>query len=554
MSISKRKCNVFVTKVIAIASAVAMSASVAAVIPKTQAQAATSNSTLVWSDEFNGNSIDSSKWTCETGTGSWGWGNNEQQYYTDRSKNVSVHDGALHITALKESYNGSAYTSARLKTENKFYFKYGHVEARIALPSGSGIWPAFWALGQDVGTVGWPKCGEIDILEAINDENKVYGTTHWDNNGHANYGNSSSAFDITKYHIYTLDWDDQYIRMFVDGKKYHEIYIGGNSGGTDELHKSQFLLLNVAVGGEWPGYNIDNSKFPHTMKVDYIRVYQDKKNYTATSKNPVDSGTTSSSVQTYEAEKATVAGGAEIMTKQVASGDKIVGNIGGDGKTNGKVTFRVTAPDAGTYNLKIYYLLKGNRNFYVTVNNGENVKAECSGTNWNAVKSKTIQVYLNKGSNTIRLDNGAVDEWAPNLDKIELTKAAAASYVYEAEKATVAGGAEVVTKDIASGDKIVGNIGGDGKTNGKVTFRVNVSAGGTYYLDIYYLLKGNRNFYCTVNGGSSVKVACSGDNWNKVVKKTIEVKLNNGSNTIRLDNGAVDEWAPNLDKIELRKK
>lgn len=287
----------------------------------------------------------------------------------------------MHITALKESYNGSAYTSARLKTENKFYFKYGHVEARIALPSGSGIWPAFWALGQDVGTVGWPK-----------------------------------------YHIYTLDWDDQYIRMFVDGKKYHEIYIGGNSGGTDELHKSQFLLLNVAVGGEWPGYNIDNSKFPHTMKVDYIRVYQDKKNYTATSKNPVDSGTTSSSVLTYEAEKATVAGGAEIMTKQVASGDKMVGNIGGNGKTNGKVTFQVNVSAGGTYYLDIYYLLKGDRNFYCTVNGGNSVKVACSGDNWNKVVKKTIEVKLNNGSNTIRLDNGAVDEWAPNLDKIELRK------------------------------------------------------------------------------------------------------------------------------------
>lgn len=126
--------------------------------------------------------------------------------------------------------------------------------------------------------------------------------------------------------------------------------------------------------------------------------------------------------------------------------------------------------------------------------------------------------------------------------------------VYEAEDGNVAGGAEVVDKEIASGNQIVGNIGGDGKANGKVTFNVNVSASGTYYLDIYYLLKGDRNFYCTVNSGDAVKVACSGDNWNRVLTKTIEVQLNSGNNTIRLDNGAVDEWAPNLDKIELRKK
>lgn len=423
MSKLGRKGRCFLVKATAVVSTIAMCSTMLAVTPKMEVKAAaTSKSTLVWSDEFNGNSIDSSKWTLETGTGSWGWGNNEQQYYTNRSKNVSVHDGALHITALKESYNGSDYTSARLKTQDKFYFKYGHVEARLAIPSGDGMWPAFWALGQDINSVGWPKCGEIDIMEAINDENKVYGTTHWDNNGHVNYGNSSSTFDITKYHVYTLDWDDQYIRMYVDGKKYNEIYIGGNSGSTDELHKSMFLLLNVAVGGEWPGYNIDNGQFPQTMKVDYIRVYQDNLNYTSKSKNPVDSGSTSSATLTYEAEKAKVAGGAKVVSKGVASGDKIVGDIGGNGKKNGKVTFTVNAPSAGNYELTIHYLLKGNRNFYLTVNNGDAKKISCSGSNWNKVVKKTVTVTLKKGSNTIKLDNGAVDEWAPNLDKITLKK------------------------------------------------------------------------------------------------------------------------------------
>lgn len=265
-----------------------MSVSVATTNVLNAEAAATSNSTLVWSDEFNGNSLDTSKWTCEIGNGSSGWGNNELQYYTDRAENVSVYDGALHITARNESYNGYNYTSARLKTESKFYFKYGHVEARLAIPSGQGIWPAFWTLGQDIGSVGWPSCGEIDIMEAINAENKVYGTTHWNAGGHVNYGNSSGVFDITQYHVYTLDWDDQYIRMYVDGTKYNEIYIGNNTGDTDELHKAQFLLLNVAVGGNWPGFSVDNSKFPQTMLVDYVRVYQDNLNYVSTSGNSVD--------------------------------------------------------------------------------------------------------------------------------------------------------------------------------------------------------------------------------------------------------------------------
>ncbi|WP_051226672.1 RICIN domain-containing protein [Butyrivibrio sp. MC2013] len=260
-------------------------------VPAVEAEAASSSSTLVWSDEFNSGSLDTSKWTCEIGNGSGGWGNNELEYYTDRSENVAVRDGSLVITARKENYNGYNYTSARLKTQDKFRFTYGHVEARIALPSGNGIWPAFWMLGQNIGSVGWPRCGEIDIIEAINAENKVYGTCHWDSNGHAEYGNSSGTFDITQFHNYTLDWDDQYIRMYVDGNRYHEIYIGGNAGNTEELHQEQFLLLNVAVGGNWPGFNIDNSRFPQQMKVDYIRVYQDRPNFTSTSPNPVDGNT-----------------------------------------------------------------------------------------------------------------------------------------------------------------------------------------------------------------------------------------------------------------------
>ncbi|MCR5254451.1 MAG: family 16 glycosylhydrolase [Acetatifactor sp.] len=276
-------------KVVAAVSAVAMCACAVLApmgVGSFTSHAATSSSTLVWSDEFDGNSLDTNKWTAEIGNGSGGWGNNELEYYTDRNSNVSVENGVLTITARKENYNGYNYTSARLKTQDKFYFTYGHVEARIALPSGSGIWPAFWCLGQNIGSQGWPKCGEIDIIEAINAENRVYGTCHWDSNGHAEYGNSSAYFDITQFHNYVMDWDDQYIRMYVDGVKYHEIYIGGNAGNTEEFHNGMFFLLNVAVGGNWPGFNIDNNMFPKTMKVDYIRVYQDNLNYHSNTPRP----------------------------------------------------------------------------------------------------------------------------------------------------------------------------------------------------------------------------------------------------------------------------
>ena len=237
-----------------------------------------SESPYFWSDEFD--ALDTTKWTFEIGTGSSGWGNNEWEYYTDRSENAYVQDGILHIRANKESYEGSGYTSARMITKGKFTFTYGTVEARIALPVGKGIWPAFWMLGENIDRVSWPACGEIDIIEAVNSENIVYGTNHWSYNGdHAQYGNNtgdyygtSKKMDITEFHTYKFTWDKELITMYVDDFKYHEISIKDNAGGTDAFHKPFFFILNVAVGGNWPKFDIDDSQFPNEMLVDYIRV------------------------------------------------------------------------------------------------------------------------------------------------------------------------------------------------------------------------------------------------------------------------------------------
>ena len=234
----------------------------------------------LWHDEFDGETIDTSKWTFEIGTGASGWGNNEWEYYTDRKENAYVKDGVLHIRAQKEDYEGQKYTSARMLTKGKFAFKYGTVEARIALPTGKGIWPAFWMLGENFDTVGWPACGEIDIIEAVNSENKIYGTNHWANGSeYATYGNNTGDYrnqkfelDITQFHTYKFTWDEKYIRMFVDDFMYHEILIEGNEGDTEEFHKPFFFLLNVAVAGNWPGFEVDDSQFPNEMLVDYIRV------------------------------------------------------------------------------------------------------------------------------------------------------------------------------------------------------------------------------------------------------------------------------------------
>ncbi|OQP61755.1 carbohydrate-binding protein [Niastella vici] len=237
-----------------------------------QKNAEAQNWQLVWQDEFT-NGI-SSDWVFETGNGSGGWGNNELEYY--RAENATVENGQLVITAKNESYGGYNYTSARMKTQGKKSWKFGKIEARIKMPAFSGIWPAFWMLGDNISSVGWPSCGELDIMEHINSENINYGTAHWsDPNGqHASYGGNTGV-TVTDYHVYSIEWDTNYIRWFVDGVKYHEIYIGGGINGTSEFQNNFFILLNMAVGGNWPGFNIDNGGFPAKMYVDYVRVYQD---------------------------------------------------------------------------------------------------------------------------------------------------------------------------------------------------------------------------------------------------------------------------------------
>jgi beta-glucanase (GH16 family) len=205
---------------------------------------------LVWSDEFDSTNINMSNWTYDTGGG--GWGNSELENYTGRPENASVKNGALLIVARKESYGGNSYTSARLKSQNLRTFTYGRIEARLRLPAGQGLWPAFWMLGSRITQVGWPGCGEIDIMEHINTVSLVYGTMHWDNNGHAQYGGSTSC-DVTQYHTYSVEWNSGAITWFVDGTQYWQGSIANNINSTDEFHFPFFIILNLAVGGSWPG-------------------------------------------------------------------------------------------------------------------------------------------------------------------------------------------------------------------------------------------------------------------------------------------------------------
>ena len=234
---------------------------------------AADNYELVWSDEFNGNYLDTNTWNYEIGTGSWGWGNNEQQYYTDI--NIKVSNGTMKITAKREDYGGMKYTSSRITTKNKKNFKYGKIEARIKMPKFKGVWPAFWMLGANQDSVGWPKCGEIDIVEAINDENLVYGTLHWFNdpgNNNADSGSSVAVADRTEYHVYGVEWTADKLRWYVDGKVYRTMDVSNDS--FSEVRKEYFVIFNMAIGGQWPGYDIDETAFPATMEVDWVRAYK----------------------------------------------------------------------------------------------------------------------------------------------------------------------------------------------------------------------------------------------------------------------------------------
>ena len=239
--------------------------------------------TLDWSDEFNGSSIDSDIWTHETGYGSNGWGNDEWQRYTDSVDNSSVENGFLTITAKLDGVAGKRngnITSARLITLNKVDFKYGKIAARVKVPTGQGIWPAFWMLGTNINTVGWPACGEIDILEKVGgtDENEqtAHGTIHYSNaDNEWTYIGGSAEYDeylSYDYHVYEVEWNESSIIWKIDGQQYHSENITHSS--RSEFKEDFFLLLNVAVGGNWPGAPDSTTVFDQEMSVDWVRVYK----------------------------------------------------------------------------------------------------------------------------------------------------------------------------------------------------------------------------------------------------------------------------------------
>ena len=248
--------------------------------------------TLVWEENFNAINVNPATWTYDFGNGSgraagFGWGNSELEYYTSRSENVRIESGSLVIEAKKENFDGSAFTSGRIKTEGRVHFKYGTVEARIKLPNmANGLWPAFWTLGTVGGS--WPSIGEIDMMEvgsaaaiAANLTNKrVSSAAHWSNAGGAHEFNTSStdaAVDLSlDYHLYKMVWTSQFIKMYVDNVEFYSFDISTDPN-LSEFHTPHFLLLNVAVGGAYTGIYDANgitAPLPGKMYVDYIKLYQ----------------------------------------------------------------------------------------------------------------------------------------------------------------------------------------------------------------------------------------------------------------------------------------
>lgn len=231
---------------------------------------------LVWQDEFDGETINPDNWVHDTGAG--GWGNNEWQYHTDRPENSRIENGMLVIEARQEDFRGSNYTSARLKTQYLQTWTYGRIEARMKLPTGKGIWSAFWMLGEDIVTTGWPRSGEIDIMENIGEARTVYGAIHGP--GYSGGGFVGSPFTVSgtpvyeDFYLYAIEWSPGEIRWFVDDALFY-IITEEQVPGAWVFDHPFFIILNLAVGGIWPGDPDETTQFPQQLVVDYVRVYRD---------------------------------------------------------------------------------------------------------------------------------------------------------------------------------------------------------------------------------------------------------------------------------------
>lgn len=237
---------------------------------------------LVWSDEFHGSEIDPSRWNVYVGDGCpglCGFGNNELQYYSDRPENVKVENGKLIITALRDSHRTRDYSSAKLLTQGIEDWKYGRIEVMAKLPSGRGTWPAIWMLPERNKYGNWPRSGEIDIMEHVGfNPGMIYGTVHTQSFNHMRRTEKNDSILISdaaeRFHLYTIEWSEDKIDWFVDDQLYHTFDNTGKNSDDWPFDQPFHLILNLAVGGSWGGkMGVDDSIWPQSMEVDYVRVY-----------------------------------------------------------------------------------------------------------------------------------------------------------------------------------------------------------------------------------------------------------------------------------------
>jgi beta-glucanase (GH16 family) len=562
---------------------------------------------LVWSDEFDGTSLNTSNWAYEVGGG--GWGNNELEYYTNRTNNVAVTGGNLVITAIKESYGGMNYTSGRIKTQGLKDFTYGKIEARMKMSTGQGIWPAFWMLGSNIPTVNWPACGEIDIMEHINNETVVHGTIHWDYNGYTYYGGPSPSIDVTQFHVYSVEWTTTAIKWFVDGTQYWEANIANGINGTDEFQRPFFIILNLAVGGNWPGSPDGSTVFPASMTVDYVRVYQDNGAPTPTptpaaTPTPPPAGsnlalgktmTASSYTQTYVAANAndgnvnTYWEGAANTYPNTLTVD--LGSSQSIAKVNAKLastwgsrtqTFSISgSTDNVTYstivNSNTYTFDPASSNVvtipftstskrYVRLNFTANSGAT-------AGQVAEFEVYAPSGATPTPTNTPAATPTPTNTpvatptptntpvatptptNTPAATPTPTATPVpgkYEAENAALSGGAKVNTDH--TGFSGTGFVDGYLAVGASTTFTVNASAAGNYSASLRYAnsMGSSRTLSIYVNGTKIKQTTLANlANWDTWANQVEALTLNAGNNTIAYKYDSTDNGNVNLDYINI---
>jgi len=398
----------------------------------------------VWADEFNGSVLNSSNWEVMLGTGTnyglTAWGNNELQYYTGRTQNLTVGSGMLTITARAESYFGSSYTSARIRSLNKRDFTYGRVEARMKVPAGQGLWPALWMLPSTTTYGGWAAGGEIDILETVNAADQAHGTIHhggqWPSNqqiGGSLAGNWSADFNV-----YAMEWEPDEIRWYVNGSQYFAVtsnqWFSANATSNDRapFDRPFHFLINLAVGGNWPGNPNASTPFPAQFQIDYLRMLQRPAQGPAT-------GTAPRATARIEAENFDVGGATFAYFDTEAS------NVGGVLRTQEAVDievcsegghnvgwfrpgewmeYTVNVPRTGRYEFRLRFATPNSSCTYRVAANGVDVSPITllfpSGA-WQTYRTQKVNVDLTSGVNVIRLTNtSSVAGREYNINWIEL--------------------------------------------------------------------------------------------------------------------------------------